>query len=132
MAQRRIRIEAASAPEPSVRTAILSAEEPRQPLGIVLWAWAGIALPVTLPLITLLLLAVNWSRYPARSHPDYMVVVLAFMATFGLMTAALQFALRYHARWSDWASDPAASLRYRTNLSLMMGTASMGVIGWAS
>ena len=130
MAQRRVRMEAGPASEPSVRTASLIAEEPTHRPVRQLAAWAVMLLPMMLPLITGLLLALNLRRYPPRSHLDYTAAMLAFTGAFGLCMSALQYALRYHARSSDWAADPAASLNYRTDLGLMMGSASLGVIAW--
>jgi uncharacterized membrane protein len=130
MAQRRVRIEANPAPVPSVRTASLIAEEPVQRPGRRFAAWAVMLLPVLLPLITGILLALNWRRYPLRLPLDYTAAALAFTGAFGLCMSALQYALRYHARSSDWAAEPAASLNYRTDLGLMMGSASLGAIAW--
>jgi len=130
MAQRRVRMEGGPAPESSVRTASLIAEEPIQRPGLRFAAFAVMLLPMMLPVITGLLLALDWRRYPSRPHLDFTAAMLAFTGAFGLCMSALQYALRYHARSSDWAADPAASLKYRTDLGLMMGSASLGVIAW--
>jgi uncharacterized membrane protein len=129
-AQRRVRMEVSPVPESSVRTASLIPDEPTQRPARRFAAWAAMLLPVMLPVITGLLMALNWGRHPQRMHLDFTAAELANAVAFGVSMFAVQYALRYHARSSDWAADPAASLKYRTDLALMMGSASLGVIVW--
>jgi len=124
----RTRLEAGSASEPSVRTATLVPESPRLSRGMALTAWIVMIVPVTLPLITAVVLALNWSRFPARLHPERIPAQIAMAASFGLLMTGLLYAVRYHARASDWAATPEASLKYRTYLGMMMGTGSLAPI----
>ena len=81
-------------------------------------------IPVAVPLITGSLLASNWPLYAARMHPK-LIALQMFAACFVLLTAGLQYALRYRVRASDWAATPEASLRYRTYLGLKLGLGSL-------
>jgi len=129
IAERRTRIDAESAPEPSVRTATLFPEGHSQSRGLALLAWALTIVPVAMPLTTGILLALNWSRYPVRLHPDRKLSIIVMGVGFGLMVTSIQLALRIGARGSDWATTPDASLKYRTYLGLMMGIVSAAIIG---
>jgi uncharacterized membrane protein len=129
LAERRTRLEAGSAPEPSVRTAMLLPEGKPQSRGMASVAWTLTILPVALPVITGILLASNWSRYPAGLHAETDLSLIAMGASFGLMITSIQLALRLGARGSDWATTPDASLKYRTYLGVMMGIASLAVVG---
>jgi uncharacterized membrane protein len=128
-AERRTRIEAGSAPEPTVRTATLFPGGHPQSRGMALLAWTLTIVPVAMPVITGILVALNWSRYPAWFEPERELSLVAMGVSFGLMITSVQLALRIGARGSDWASTPDASLKYRTYLILMMGVGSLVIIG---
>jgi len=112
-------------PEPSVRTATLLQGEQRQPRGLAFAAWIVMIVPTALPLITGLLLAWNWFRYHIGLNSEWAPSQIAMAACLGILGTAMQFALRYRTRASDWATTPEASLKYRTYLGLMMGAISL-------
>jgi uncharacterized membrane protein len=129
LAGRRTRIEVGSVPEPSIRTAMLLPEGQPQPRGMAIAAWIVMVVPLALPLITGILLAWNWSEYPAKWRAETQAGI-AIASCFGFLMTGTLYALRYRARASDWAATPEASLEYRTYLGLMMGTGSLAVILW--
>jgi len=128
VARLRTRIEVGATSEPSVRTATLLPEGKPQSHGMAFAGWIAMTAPLGVPIITAILLAMNWSRYPARFHPERVPLQIVMAASFGLLMTATLFGLRYRARASDWASTPGASLRYRTYLGLQMGVASLAPI----
>lgn len=126
LAQRQARAYAGPVSESTVRTATLLPDEERQLRGLALAAWMVMIVPTALPLLTGILLV--WNRFvdAARLQPVWLPSQVAIAACLGLFGTCTQYALRFRARASDWATTPEASLKYRTYLGLMMGAISLG------
>ena len=112
-AHRRVQREAEVQPVPALRVASPMAEG--EPLNRWLDAldWLCIIVPPALPITALALVL---SRRSPGAEVDFDIL---FSFCLGLTCAATQWALRFRARSSDWASTPDASCRFRTYLGLM-------------
>jgi hypothetical protein len=124
LASRAVRATADPVTPSSLRVAALNPED-RGPWGLVLIEWSGMLLPLALPAATSVILILT-GKQGGRFEP-LPTVSLALFFFIGFLPAQTQYALRFGARASDWAADPALSRQYRAYLGLM-GTLVFGNI----
>jgi len=121
MAHRRTRCEAAAPAESTIRTASLAAQEEPEGVWLRVLDWLAMAAPPSVPVATLIVLALCWHRFPSGSDEARLSLETAYAALgFGLFCTANSWALIYRTRSSDWALTASASHRYRTYLGLPM------------
>jgi hypothetical protein len=103
------------APSP-LRVASLNTQD-RGTAVLALIEWSGMVLPLALPVVTGMALSMASPRTGpfARLAP----FMLTFYFFIGFVPAQTQYALRFGARASDWADDPALSRRYRAYIGLV-------------
>jgi hypothetical protein len=102
----------------SVRAAELFVENEKVDWWVAALEWLGMLLPLILPAATAVILTIHWRQLrPNETHSSMTDVFSA--AFLGLMSAGNQFALRFHARSSDWNRDPRASRKYRAILGAL-------------
>ena len=118
IASRETRAKGTLLSEPSTRTAVLFSEEDQVSPWLTLLDWLGILLPVGLPLVTIGFLTLHRNQFTSSNDLKDDLFAVIFTGFVGILPAATQFALRYHARSSDWAPNPGASRRYRTFLGI--------------
>src|SRR5262245_57668881 len=116
-ASQQTRSEAAPLPPAPVRIANLIATREPSRVGLAIIEWAGMLLPVGLPVATIILIVTA----PAALHWQNLTG-LAGVCMIGTDVALTQFALRFRARSSDWASDPGASRKRRALLGALQSS----------
>jgi hypothetical protein len=124
LAQRRVRRESKAMLAPTVRVASLAVEDERGGSWLAAVNWLAMLLPPLAPSATLLFFALH--RDQVRPSTTF---VVSFALILGLMCSINQWALVFRARSSDWATDPHASLKYRSYLGAMMALVFL-FIGW--
>jgi hypothetical protein len=121
LASRQTRQQAALAAGPSVRAAELFIEEEKVDWWVATLEWLGMLLPLAVPGIAAVILTFHWRQLPPDEALSSVTGILS--AVFiGLIPAGAQFALRFHARSSDWNPDPRASRKYRAVLGALYGS----------
>ncbi len=118
LAWRQTCVQAAAVPGPSVRTAALFAANDEACWWLDILDWLGMVLPLALPVIAAAILMFRWHQLPSN-RIWFAVTGVILAGSFGIIPAGTQFALRYHARSSDWNPDPHASHKHRTLLGFM-------------
>jgi len=112
LANRAVSTLAAPVAPPSTRTAILYHNEPGG-VPIALIEWCGMLFPLLPPVVASILLI-------SRAAPSVFVVpMLAIGFAIALLQVQTVWSLRFGARESDWAADPALSRRYRAYSGLI-------------
>ena len=115
--RRRTRREAAPLPAAPVRIANVFATQERSNVGLAIIEWAGMLLPFGLPVATLILIVTAPGPFPWQS-----LTGLAGIFMIDTLPALTQFALRFRARSSDWASDPEVSRKRRALLGALQSS----------
>jgi hypothetical protein len=115
LASRQTRQQAAPGAGPSVRAAELFIEEENVDWWVATLEWLGMLLPLAVPAAAVVVLTFYWRQLPPDETLNSATGILS--AVFiGMIPAGTQFALRFHARSSDWSSDLRASRKYRAVL----------------
>jgi uncharacterized membrane protein len=122
LAHRQTRRQAGVVTEPSTRTALLTVAEDESSAWLSAVEWAGILLPLGIPLASIAIIVLRWNDYPVAYSPLNALKQVSLYALFGVVPAATCYSLRFGARSSDWASDPLTSRRYRTVLGLTVSS----------
>jgi hypothetical protein len=115
LASRQTRQQATPAAGPSVRAAELFIEEEKVDWWVATLEWLGMLLPLAVPATAVVILTFHWRQLPPDETLSSVKGILSAVFV-GMIPAGTQFALRFHARSSDWNSDPRASRRYRAVL----------------
>jgi uncharacterized membrane protein len=116
-ASKRTRREAAPLPAAPVRIANVFATQEQSSVGLAIIEWAGMLLPVGLPVATMILIVTAPAAFPWQN-----LTGLAGICMIGALPALTQFALRFRARSSDWASDPVVSRKRRALLGALQSS----------
>ena len=116
-ASERTRREAAPLPPAPVRIANVFATQEPSSVGLAIIEWAGMLLPVGLPVATLILIVTSPAAFRWQN-----LTGLAGICMVGTDAALAQFALRFRARSSDWASDPEVSRKRRALLGALQSS----------
>jgi uncharacterized membrane protein len=118
LAHRRTQRDAVRFAEPTLRVASAVAEDETDAVWLGVLDWLVIIVPLVLPTVTLTFLVLYWNQLPTNGRATPLVFVL-FGWILCFMCASNQWALRFRARSSDWASTPSASHKYRTYLGVL-------------
>lgn len=122
LANRAVRALASPVAPPSTRSASLGGGEEPGGIPVALIEWCGMLFPLVPPVVASILLI-------PRGKPSFLVVPMLAMAfAIGILQAQTVWSLRFGARDSDWAADPARSRRYRA-YSGLVNTLIFGFIG---
>jgi hypothetical protein len=109
IASRSVRAAATPVEASPLRSAFV-AEEDRGGFGPALVEWSGMLLPLAIPIATEIAVFLREGRFAPMP---------LFYFALGCLPAHLQYTLRFGARSSDWAADPARSRRYRAYIGLV-------------
>jgi len=112
------RVQANPMPAPSLRTAELFPEGESASWWVAILEWMGMVLPLAIPAAAACQLILHWRQMPGNSL-RYSLMDITFAAGVGIVPAGMQFALRFHARSTDWNANPRASRKYRALLGFM-------------
>jgi hypothetical protein len=116
LANRSVRKQAKPVEPSPLRVAALAAEDRGTPV-LALIEWSGMVLPLALPVSTaIVLILTGRPSGPLGPLAPFMLVFYFFV---GFLPAQAQYALKYGARSSDWASDPVLSRQYRAYVGLV-------------
>jgi hypothetical protein len=116
LANRAVTIQASPVAPPSTRTAILHLRNEPGSVGnvsIALVEWCGMLFPLVPPVVASILLI------PRASPSVFVVPMLAISFAIAILQTQTVWSLRFGARESDWAADPALSRRYRAYSGLI-------------
>jgi uncharacterized membrane protein len=116
-AHRRTLQQAPVQPVPELRIASLTGDEQPESQWLGILDWLAMIVPPAIPALALI------AALGRQSIDGTLLFMILFAFVLGLTCAANQWALRFRARSSDWASVPADSRRFRTYLGVMMALA---------
>jgi hypothetical protein len=98
---------------PGVRVATLGPDSRPISPWLMFLEWFGMVAPVAIPVVSAVVLCMNVGHV---RYPWFCFGGVSLALVFGILPAGTQAALRFGARSSDWAPDPADSRRYRALL----------------